>query len=127
VAFPYFGGQIHEHDYFQSTAHEEVLERNIPVRILDLNGEKTPVACVFDLLCAQYGIHREGLGGDHVAASYSEDIPYTPQWQEKITGVPADKVIQVARAFAHNAHITKGKSMIIIGAAMNHWYHMDMN
>jgi hypothetical protein len=36
-------------------------------------------------------------------------------------------VIQVARAFAHNAHITKGKSMIIIGAAMNHWYHMDMN
>jgi nitrate reductase alpha subunit len=54
-------------------------------------------------------------------------IPYTPAWQEKITGVPREQVIQVARAFADNAQKTNGKSMIIIGAAMNHWYHMDMN
>jgi nitrate reductase alpha subunit len=33
----------------------------------------------------------------------------------------------VARQFAENADKTHGKSMIIIGAAMNHWYHMDMN
>jgi nitrate reductase alpha subunit len=33
----------------------------------------------------------------------------------------------VAREFADNADKTHGKSMIIVGAAMNHWYHMDMN
>jgi nitrate reductase alpha subunit len=127
VGFPYFGGQVHEHDYFQASDHQDVLERNIPVRFLDLNGKKTPVACVFDLMCGQYGIHRQGLDGDNVARSYEEDIPYTPKWQEAITGVSAEQVTQVARAFARNAHVTKGKSMIIIGAAMNHWYHMDMN
>jgi len=36
-------------------------------------------------------------------------------------------VITVARQFAENADKTHGKSMVIIGAAMNHWYHMDMN
>jgi nitrate reductase alpha subunit len=33
----------------------------------------------------------------------------------------------VARQFADNADKTRGKSMVIIGAAMNHWYHSDMN
>ncbi|MGB4057694.1 MAG: nitrate reductase subunit alpha [Alphaproteobacteria bacterium] len=127
VGFPYFGGQTHETGYFEPSAGEDVLDRNIPVKYLDLNGEKVAVACVFDLLCANYGIAREGLGGDNVASGYEDNIPYTPKWQESITGVPVEKVIQVAREFANNAHITKGKSMIIIGAAMNHWYHMDMN
>ena len=36
-------------------------------------------------------------------------------------------IITVARQFADNAHKTHGKSMVIIGAAMNHWYHSDMN
>ena len=127
VGFPYFGGQTHETGYFEPSAGEDVLDRNIPVKYLDLNGEKVAVACVFDLLCANYGIAREGLGGENVASGYEDNIPYTPRWQESITGVPAEKVIQVAREFASNAHVTKGKSMIIIGAAMNHWYHMDMN
>ena len=127
VGFPYFGGQTHETGYFEPSAGEDVLDRNIPVKYLDLNGEKVAVACVFDLLCANYGIAREGLGGENVASSYEDNIPYTPKWQESITGVSVEKVIQVAREFANNAHITKGKSMIIIGAAMNHWYHMDMN
>lgn len=127
VGFPYFAGQDHEHGYFSSNTQEEILKRNVPVRYLELNGKKTPVASVFDLLCANYGIARKGLGGNNVADSYNENIPYTPKWQESITGVSAEKVIQVARAFAQNADITHGKSMIIIGAAMNHWYHMDMN
>lgn len=127
VAFPYFGGENHEHQYFQTNTHEDILERHIPIKYLDLNGKKVAVACVFDLLCANYGIEREGLGGKHVTNDYTANVPYTPAWQENITGVQAAKVIQVARAFAQNAHITKGKSMIIIGAAMNHWYHMDMN
>jgi nitrate reductase alpha subunit len=36
-------------------------------------------------------------------------------------------VIQVAREFAQNADQTHGKSMVIVGAALNHWYHMDMS
>lgn len=127
VAFPYFAGQTHEHGYFQPSANEEVLYRNLPVKMMDLKGEKVAVVTVFDMLCANYGLEREGLGSDHVASSYDQNVPYTPKWQESITGVPAEKLVQVARAFAQNAHITKGKSMIIIGAAMNHWYHMDMN
>ena len=56
-----------------------------------------------------------------------DDTPYTPAWAEKITGVSRDKIVQVAREFTTNAEKTKGRSMIIIGAAMNHWYHADMN
>jgi nitrate reductase alpha subunit len=41
--------------------------------------------------------------------------------------VKAEDVITVARQFADNAEKTGGKSMVIIGAAMNHWYHSDMN
>ena len=54
-------------------------------------------------------------------------MPYTPAWAEKITGVPRDQIIAVAREFARNAEKTNGRSMVIIGAGMNHWYHMDMN
>jgi nitrate reductase alpha subunit len=32
----------------------------------------------------------------------------------------------VAREFADNAAKTNGKSMVILGAGINHWYHMDM-
>ncbi len=41
--------------------------------------------------------------------------------------MPREQIITVARQFADNAHKTHGKSMVIIGAAMNHWYHSDMN
>lgn len=127
VGFPYFGGQEHETGYFKTNPQQDVLLRNIPVRYIEINGHKTPVATVFDLLCANYGVAREGLGGANVARDYDDNIPYTPKWQEGITGVKAEDAIKVARAFAENAHLTKGKSMVIIGAAMNHWYHMDMN
>ncbi len=61
------------------------------------------------------------------AKSYDDDAAYTPAWAESITGMPRDQIITVARQFADNADKTHGKSMIIIGAAMNHWYHADMN
>jgi nitrate reductase alpha subunit len=124
VAFPYFGGR--HHDYFAGSAHDEVLERNIPVRRVTLADGEAYVTTVFDLLCANYGVDR-GFGGGNVAASFDQDVPYTPAWQEKITGVKPDLVISVARAFAANAEKTRGKSMVILGAGINHWYHMDMN
>ncbi len=123
VAFPYFGGRKHEH--FASSDHPDVLVRNLPVRKLRLADGETLVASVFDLMVANYGIDR-GLGGGHVASCFDEDVPYTPAWQERITGVSRDKVITVAREFAENAARTEGRSMIIVGAGLNHWYHMDM-
>ena len=123
VAFPYFGGQ--RHPGFQHTDHDDILERRVPVARLALKDGETLVATVFDLFLANYGVDR-GLGGGGVAASFDDDVPYTPAWQEKITGVARAKVIAVAREFADNAHKTKGKSMVILGAAINHWYHGDM-
>ncbi|TRW96532.1 nitrate reductase subunit alpha [Paracoccus sp. M683] len=126
VDFPYFGAQATP-AFSTGDARPGVLTRNIPVRRIKLaDGAEVAVATVFDLFCANYGLDR-GLGGDWVASEYSEDVPGTPAWAEKITGVSADKIIHVAREFAQNAEKTQGRSMIIIGAAMNHWFHMDMN
>ena len=124
VAFPYFGGVANEH--FTANPFKDVLVRNVPARRLTIGGREVRVATVFDLLAANYGIDRN-LGGDHLGASYDDNAPYTPAWQERITGVDRAAVIRLAREFAENAHKTRGKSMVIIGAAMNHWYHADMN
>ncbi len=124
VAFPYFGNLQHEH--FTHTDHASVLERRVPVKRLALPGGEALVATVHDLFLANYGVDR-GFGGGNVAAGFDDDTPYTPAWAERITGVSRDKIIQVAREFATNAEKTGGRSMIIIGAAMNHWYHADMN
>jgi nitrate reductase alpha subunit len=124
VGFPYFGNK--EHDHFTGTDHPSVLVRNVPIKKLNLAEGETLVASVYDLFVANYGIDR-GFGGGHVAKSYDDMEPYTPAWAEKITGVPRDQIIQVAQEFASNAEKTNGRSMVIIGAAMNHWYHCDMN
>lgn len=125
VDFPYFGGRASEH--FVSTSHGDILTRNVPIReIATADGAKVKVATVYDLMMTNYGLDR-GFGGEHVARTYDADVPFTPAWAEKITGVKRDAIITVAREFADNAEKTKGRSMIIIGAGMNHWYHMDMN
>ncbi len=125
VAFPYFGG-IETPHFSHSAQGGDVLVRKVPVKRMQLADGEILVASVFDLLCANYGLDR-GLGDDRVARSYEDDVPYTPAWQSRITGVKAEDVITVARQFADNAEKTGGKSMVIIGAAMNHWYHSDMN
>ncbi len=124
VGFPYFGNR--EHDHFLGTDHPGVLMRNVPVKTLRLEDGEALVASVFDLFVANYGVDR-GFGGEHLAKSYDDFEPYTPAWAEKITGVPRDQIITVAREFALNAEKTKGRSMVIVGAGLNHWYHMDMN
>lgn len=124
VAFPYFGNIEHEH--FASSDHASVLARKVPVKRVTLADGEALVATVYDLFLANYGVDR-GFGGDNVAKNFDDDTPYTPAWAEAITGISRDKIIAVAREFALNAEKTNGRSMIIIGAAMNHWYHMDMN
>ncbi|SDR22510.1 nitrate reductase subunit alpha [Pseudovibrio sp. Tun.PSC04-5.I4] len=124
VAFPYFGNR--EHDHFEGTDHESVLVRKVPAKKIQLKEGEALVASVFDLFIANYGLDR-GLGDTNSAKSYDENQPYTPAWAEKITGVPKDHIITVAREFAVNAEKTNGRSMVIVGAGLNHWYHMDMS
>ncbi len=124
VAFPYYGGVVHER-FPANDQGSDVLVRQVPAKRMATAGGEVYVATVFDLLCANYGVSR-GLGEDGGADSYEHDVPYTPKWQESITGVAADKVVAVARQFAQTAEKTQGRSMVIIGAGVNHWYHQDM-
>ena len=124
VGFPYFGGIVSEH--FPNKPNSDVLVRTVPMQRIRGKDGVLLVATVFDLQAANYGIAR-GLPGELAASSYDDDTPYTPAWQERITGTPRAQVITVARQFADNADKTQGRSMVIIGAAMNHWYHSDMN
>jgi len=127
IAFPYFGG-IETPRFNGNPQQGAIRHARVPAVRLRLGKPGAQrdalVATVFDLQAAQYGIDRS-LGSG--ATSYDDDAPYTPAWQEAITGVPRAQVISVARQFANNADKTHGKSMVIIGAAMNHWYHCDMN
>lgn len=126
VAFPYFGGDLHDH--FTHVEGEKTQFRVTPTKEIQLaDGSQAKVATVFDLTAAGLAIDR-GLGGENVTDNYNDDtIPGTPAWQEKITGVDRHLAIKIAREFADNADKTKGRSMVIIGAGMNHWYHLDMN
>ncbi|MBQ6037547.1 MAG: nitrate reductase subunit alpha [Bacteroidaceae bacterium] len=122
---PYFGGEDFKNPNFAATGHPDIIEHKIPVVKIETKEGTTLCANVFDLMMAHYGIDR-GLGDENCAKDYGEDKPFTPKWQEQITGVPAERIIQTARAFAETAEKTKGKSMIIIGAGVNQWYNTDM-
>ena len=82
------------------------------------------VTTVFDLLAAQLGVRRDGLPGDWPEGD-RDPRPYTPAWQEEHTGVDAGRVSRIAREFARNAERTNGRSMIVMGAGTNHWFHSD--
>lgn len=104
----------------------------VPVKTIPTPTGDILVTTVFDLMTAHLGIAREEDDGQsldssvHYPAGYDDPLPFTPAWQETITGVPSQDVIQVAREFAENADKTQGKSMIFLGAGTNHWYHSDM-
>ncbi|MFZ0157845.1 MAG: nitrate reductase subunit alpha [Kineosporiaceae bacterium] len=83
------------------------------------------VTTVFDLMLAQYGVARDGLPGQWPTGYDDAEGTYTPAWQESITSVPAEAVARIAREFARNAEDTDGRSMIIMGAGTNHWFHSD--
>ncbi|WP_392563470.1 nitrate reductase subunit alpha [Orbus wheelerorum] len=125
VGFPYFASQEQEH--FKHVALNDVLYHKLPVKKIVLaNGETAFVTTVYDLMMANYGIER-GLNDENAASSYNEIKAYTPAWAEKITGIKQAQIIRIAKEFAENADKTHGRSMIIVGAGLNHWYHMDMN
>ncbi|MCU0259294.1 MAG: molybdopterin-dependent oxidoreductase, partial [Solirubrobacteraceae bacterium] len=97
-----------------------IMRRGVPAKRV---GGKL-VTTVFDLLCAQMGVARDGLPGEW-PANYEDPEPGTPAWQQEHTGVDAALVTKIAREFSRNAEITEGRSMIMMGAGTNHWYHGD--
>ena len=97
------------------------LRRGVPVKYVETERGKIAVTTVFDLLMAQFGVSR-GLSGDY-PADYDDPRPYTPAWQEALTGIGRKTVLALAREFAKNAEVTEGRSMVITGASLNHWYY----
>ncbi|GGL09171.1 nitrate reductase subunit alpha [Nocardia jinanensis] len=98
-----------------------VLTRGVPTAVVA--GKR--VTTVFDLLLAQYAVGRPGLPGNWPDGYDDATEPYTPAWQETITGVPAVQARRIAREFADNADRSGGRSMILMGAGTNHWFHSD--
>jgi nitrate reductase alpha subunit len=83
------------------------------------------VTTVFDLLLANYGVGRDGLPGDWPNGYDDPSQPGTPAWQEAITSVPAEQAARIGREFAANAEASQGRSMIVMGAGTNHYFHSD--
>ena len=98
-----------------------LIRRGVPAR--EVAGHL--VTTVFDLLLAQYGVGREGLPGTWPTGYDDASQPGTPAWQEEFTGVPAAKAERIGREFAANAEESRGRSMILMGAGTNHWFHSD--
>ncbi|WP_323704070.1 nitrate reductase subunit alpha [Mammaliicoccus sp. Dog046] len=114
IQFPYFDNE-----------GNGTFERPIIVKEIEkANGEKAYIATIYDLMTSQYGVRR--LNHPLEAKGFEDETSlYSPKWQEKVTGVKASVVIQVAREFAQNAIDTEGRSMIIMGAGINHWFNSD--
>lgn len=110
--------------YFDDSGNKSVIIRGVPAKKIEVGDKEFYVTTVFDLLLAHIGISRN-LPGDY-PQSYEDLKPYTPAWQESITGVSKNLSIQIAREFAKNAELTQGKSMVIMGSGINHWYHADL-
>lgn len=110
IKLPYFDDEV-----------KSVVSRDIPyITVTATDGTKYRVTSVLDLTLAQYGVDGT-KGSDYDDAN----TVYSPAWQEGVTGVDRESVIQIAREFAQNAIDSNGRSMIIVGAGINHWYNSD--
>lgn len=100
-----------------------VLERGVPTKIVD--GKV--VTTVYDLMLAHYGVNREELNLPGSWPTGYDDATQvgTPAWQAELTSVPAAQAIRIGREFAKNAADSKGRSQIIMGAGVNHYFHAD--
>ncbi len=101
------------------------VRRSVPIRYVDTLEGRVAVSTVFDLTMARFGVAR-GLEGYDAHSYDDEDVPYTPAWQERYTGVHRDTVIRFAREWARNGELSRGKNLVIIGAGANHWYHNNL-
>ncbi|WP_327089508.1 nitrate reductase subunit alpha [Nonomuraea sp. NBC_01738] len=97
------------------------LVRGVPVRRIGPHL----VTTVFDLMLAQYGVARDGLPGQWPQGYDDPAEPYTPAWQEAITGVPGERAVKIVREFARTAEQTRGRCMFVLGAGTTQWFHGD--
>lgn len=100
-----------------------VVHRGVPARYV--NGKL--VTTVFDLMLAHYSVKRPDLNlpGEWPEDFHDASVMGTPAWQEELTGVPANAAIRIGREFASNAEESQGRSQIIMGAGVNHYFHAD--
>ena len=111
---------------FMEYGLKKTANRGIPVRyITTVDGEKIPVATIYDVTMGQYGVSR-GLAGEYPSDYNDKEQSYTPAWQEIFTGIDRKTVIKFAREWASTAEKTEGKCMVIVGAAINHWFHGNL-
>lgn len=104
-----------------ATEGGSTITRGVPT--LTIDGHV--VTTVFDLLLANYGVGRDGLPGQWPTGYDDASVLGTPAWQENLSGVTGEQCARIAREFARNAEMTQGRSMIVMGAGTNHWYHSD--
>lgn len=100
--------------------------RGVPVKkVTTHEGETITAVTIYDLIMGQYGVGR-GLPGEYPTDYNDKNAAYTPAWQEIFTGVSRGTVLQLAQEWGSTAAITKGKCMVIVGAAINHWFHGNL-
>jgi nitrate reductase alpha subunit len=125
ISFPYFAGKSYNHKTFKKTNHENFFKKKIPVKKIISKQKNYYISTVFDILIGSYGLDH--LSNNNIISDYKDNVPYTPLWQKNITGIDENDLITLTRQFAENAKKTLGKSLIITGAGVNHWYNMDMS
>ena len=78
-------------------------------------------------MLAQYGVGARRAAGRRGRPGYDDaDAPYTPAWQEAITGVPRARPQRGSAASSPRTPRSRsGRSMIVMGAGTNHWFHSD--
>src|SRR5579875_1990033 len=111
---------------FTDPASGRSFQRGVPIKIIETADGPLTVTTVYDLLMAQFGVTR-GLSGEYPQDYADAEVPYTPAWQEKYTGVGRNTVIQFAREFAGTAEKTQGRCTVIVGSGLNHWYHSNLH
>ncbi len=102
------------------------LHRRVPVKRLALADGETLVACVHDLFLANYGVDR----GSAATTSPQAMTRWRPIRRPGPRRSPASAATRSSRWRANSRPMPrrpKAARWIIIGAAMNHWFHADMN
>src|SRR5699024_10713011 len=113
-----------EFPFFDNSGNGTFTRPIMAKKVTLADGTTKYAATIYDLMLSQYGVNR--FDSEFEAAGYEdEESVYSTAWQEKITSVKQSVVVQIAREFALNAVDTDCRSMIIMGAGINHWFNSD--
>ena len=100
-----------------------MLRRGVPDQ-RSVAGQR--VTTVFDLLLAQYGVHRGGLPGTWpTGLRRRRRALHAGLAGADHRGAGRRRPSGSRREFADNAERSDGRSMILMGAGTNHWFHSD--